>query len=154
MATTYTTQAAKINDLANTYAPLKPNELHGRVRVAFFQETCVGSEAIGDIIRLTKLPAGSRVVDFKFCCEDIGAATATLGIGDADDSDRLVSAIAVASAVAFGAASTILRTPTTETPDIGFGYVYDAETWITATVQTAALDAASNFWGAIFYVVD
>jgi hypothetical protein len=158
MATIQATQATKIaNASLGTYAPLLPGELGGRLRVAYFSHTTTASgngTVVGDIIQLTKLPARSRVVDFAFLCEDIGAATATLGIGDTGDSDRLVSAIAISAAVAHRAASTILRTGTTEEPDLGWGYLYTTETWISATIQTAAIDAVGQFWGYIVYFVD
>lgn len=156
MATLYSTQATIINNMAlgASPAPIDVTDLGGRVRSAFFSYTTVGTEAVSDVIRLTKLPKGARVIGFNACAEDIGAATCVLAIGDADDVDRLVTGLVVSAALAPNAASTILRTPTTEIVDIGFGYKYTAETWINATVTTAAIDAVGQLWGVIQYVVD
>lgn len=156
MATFHSTQAAIINNMAlgASPAPIDVTDLGGRVRAAFFSYTTLGNEVVGDVIRLTKLPKGARVVGFNAAAEDIGAATCVLSVGDADDVDRLVTGLVVSAALAPNAASTALRTPTTEVPDIGFGYKYTAETWISAVVTTAAIDAVGQLWGVILYVVD
>jgi len=82
----------------------------------------------------------------------MGAAGATLEIGDSGDTDRLVSAFDVGTA-ALAYSFRVLRTPTTETPDLGFGYTYTSETDILGTTAVDAL-GTNNFWGAILYVID
>lgn len=161
MASTNSTQYEKYlyqrdgdGSTATDYTPLDPTELAGRLRVAYFQHTCESEAfATSDTINLTVLPAGARVIDIIFCCEDISAGAATLTIGDSGDPDRLVASFDASGALAPRNSTVALRTPTTETPDIGFGYKYTAETVIYATVGGANLDT-DNLWGAIFYVVD
>ena len=150
MANSFSTQAEKINAPA-TYGVNKPSEERGRIRSNWFQHTCE-SEGIGENISLTKLPAGARVVGIKWASDDLSSGSATLAIGDSADTDRLVSSVAV-GAGAIGHSHLVLRTPTTETPDIGFGYTYSADTWIIATVATAALNTG-KLWGQIEYVCD
>jgi len=150
MATTYTTQANKINE-PQTYGFANPSEIGGSEKIAFFSKTCA-SEAISDVIRLTKLPAGARVLGIVWTSEDLSSGSATLDIGDSSDTDRFVIDVAVgAGAIATG--NLTLRTPTTETPDIGLGYKYSSDTWIQALVKTAALNTG-KFWGFVRYVVD
>lgn len=149
MATTKTTQFKYIDSTNTGY--LRPDELGGRVRSAFFQKTCE-SEQVGDTIKLTKLPANARITGILFASEELGSAGASLEIGDSGDTDRLVAAFDVGTAaVAYGLRT--LRTPTTESPDLGFGYRTTAEVEITATVSAAAL-STRKFWGEILYVID
>ena len=148
MADTNSTQYAKIASAVGTYAPLQPNESRGKVQCEFFQHTCE-SEGIADNISLCKVPANARVLAIMWASDDLSAGAATLDIGDADDTDRLVADAAVSSALAY--APLTLRTPTTEDPDIGFGYEYTAETVIIGTVVTAALNTG-KLWGAVLYV--
>ena len=146
-------QYAKLVDQVENDS-LRPDELHGRVRVAYFEHT-TSEEAVAATINLTKLPAGARVVGFLFSAvAAVGDTNATLEIGDSGDSDRLVSDIDVDGAVAINAASTLLRTPDAVPTTIGFGYRYTSATIITATVRAAALLDAKTFSGVIFYVVD
>jgi len=149
MATTKTNQFEVID--GTTVDKLDPIDLEGRIRVAFFSHTCE-SEASGSTIKLTKVPAGARVLAIAFASEDCGNAGATIEIGDSGDTDRLVSAFDIGTA-AVAYSFRAMRTPTTETPDIGFGYQYTSATEITATTAVDALNT-NNFWGAIFYVVD
>jgi len=150
MAITYSTQAEKIN-APQTYGVANASEQGGRIKSNFFQHTCE-SESTGSTIYLTKLPAGARVVNIRFACEDLGGTNgATLEFGDSSDTDRLVSAFDVSTA-AIAMGNRVLRTPTTETPDIGFGYKYAADTWILATTATQALNTG-KFWGTVDYIV-
>jgi hypothetical protein len=148
MADTNSTQYAKQVDAPNTYAPLQPNEYLGKVQASFFQHTCE-SEGIGDTISLCKVPPNARVLAILWASDDLSAGSATLDIGDSGDADRLVADAAISAALAY--APLTLRSPTTETPDVGFGYEYTAETVITGTVVTAALNTG-KLWGAVLYV--
>jgi len=158
MASTDSVEYAKIalSGLGD-HTPLKPSELGGRERTAFFSHASV-AEATADTINLTVLPAGARVVGMRFCCNDMSTAgAATLTIGDVGDPDRLVLAFDVGTAAIAerndGAVFLGLRTPSLITPDVGFGYTYAAETIITSTVAVAALTVGLMF-GTITYVVD
>lgn len=145
------TQAEKILNLATAGLQLNPNELHGRLRVGYFQHTCE-SETASSVIRLTRVPAGARIVGLIWASEDLSAGAATLDIGDSSDVDRLIAGLDVGTA-ALGYSLRALRSPSTETPDVGIGYAYSSETWIQATVNTASLNTG-KFWGFLLYVVD
>ena len=152
MATTYSTQYNNIRNRATAGIQNGTQEFAGKIRTAYFSKTAE-SEGTASTIFLTKLPSGARVVGIDWCSEDLSAGAATIEIGDASDTDRLVSAFDVGTA-AIAAGPRVLRTPDTETSQtIGFGYKYTAETDIIATTAVAALNTA-RFWGVIQYVVD
>lgn len=148
MADTNSTQYAKVASANTTYDPLQPNEYLGKVQCSFFQHTCE-SEGIGDTISLCEVPANARIIRITWASDDLSAGAATLDIGDSGDADRLIEDIDVSSAVA--ASVQTLRSPSTETPDVGFGYEYTSKTVITATVVAAALNTG-KLWGTVEYV--
>lgn len=148
-----TTEYAAIASLATgAHAPLKPSQLGGRLRAAYFNGTSVAADATS-VISLTKVPAGARIIALYFACQDLGAATSAIEFGDAGDPDRLVSAFDVGTAAVAYSART-LRTPGAAEPDLGFGYIYTTETVITATISVASQTAGGLYWGCILYVVD
>ena len=148
MADTNSTQYDKVANASTTYSPLAANESRGKIQCEFFQHTCE-SEGIGDTISLCEVPANARILAIYWASDDLSAGSATLDIGDSGDDDRLVADAAISSAIAYGALT--LRSPSTETPDVGFGYEYSAKTVITGTVVTAALNTG-KLWGAVVYV--
>lgn len=148
---TNSVEYAKIAALDADQALLTTQDLGGRLRVAFFSKTAA-SETSGSTINLTKLPGNSRVLAILWASDDLGAGSASIEIGDSGDTNRLVAAFDVASAaIAYGLLA--LRTPTTITPDIGFGYTYTDATVITATTSVGDLNTG-KFWGAVIYVKD
>lgn len=132
---------------AGTYGPLKPNQLGGRVRMAFFSlnTTNVAVEN-GDTINLVKIPAGARVIGGQVAFGAMGA-NATLTIGDAGDPDRLLAALDVSAAGTAALASKDV------VPGL-LGHEYSAETIITGTAGGANYAAAKVLHGYILYVVD
>lgn len=80
---------------AQGHAPLQPNELHGRVRIAYFQfqadrDIAAAAIAQNDSVRLCQLPAGARLIDgwYKFGAFG-GSVTLDLGLFAADGSGYL-----------------------------------------------------------------
>lgn len=155
MATLYSIQGQKILDASNgSFAPIDSADLGGRVRTAFFSYNQTGSEATSDIIRLTKLPAGARVLQIFIANEDQGT-TVTMDIGDTGDTDRLVTGFAGGTASVGLATLRRDDTKTDDTPTLGYGYRYTAETWIDATLTSVSGPTANaTFRGHILYSVD
>lgn len=155
MPTLYSLQAAKlVNTLAGTYQPVAPNEMDGPVRSAFFSYNQVNTEATNDTLHLCDVPAGARIIGVFIANEDLGT-TVTIDIGDADDTDRLVTGFAGGTAsVGF---ATLRRddTETDETPTLGYGYRYTAATRILATLTSVSSPTANaTIRGHILYVSD
>lgn len=126
----------------------KANELHGRVRVAYWSFTTpAGGVAINDTVRLARLPQGARVLGGHFTAEAMtsggGAATVSIGINGA--ADRYLEATSVDAAVAAAFGDSIAR---------NFGDERAAETDIVATATVEAWAAAKRFDGYVFYAVD
>jgi len=85
MVTFNSTQVADL--IAIPAVMQRPRDLHGRVRVGYFNYTVVNTENDGDIIRLVKLPKGCRVLDFFFYIEDAGVSS-VVGCGITGDTSR------------------------------------------------------------------
>lgn len=87
---------------AEGHAPLKTNELHGRVRMAYFQ-FLASRDAVGavvaqnDDVRLCQLPAGARLLGGQFKHGAFGATvTLDIGLRALDGSGYLDKALTVA----------------------------------------------------------
>lgn len=157
MATVNSIQAQAIADFASQiYGPLKPNQHYGRVRIAWFDyKSAASGPAVGDIIRLTKLPKGAKVIDYKIVTEAMssGAGTAGADIGDDGDADRYEAARS------FDAAATITPTSRIENtgdavPAIGLGHELTTERWFQLTVTGEAFAASKQLRGYVAFVVD
>jgi hypothetical protein len=127
---------------------LQTNDLAGRVRVAYFSKT-TASEAVSDVVQLTKLPSGARVLALFINSDALtsGAGTSGASFGDTGDPDRLATAVNLDAAVN---AFTALR----KGANLGTQHKYTAETIISATVTGEAWANAADFQGYILYVVD
>lgn len=126
----------------------KPNSLHGRVRVAYWSfMTPAGGVAIGDTVKLVRLPKGARVLSGRFTAEAMssGAGAATLSIGVSGAATRYLEATSVNAATAGGFADTIAR---------NFGDERTGETDVIATASVEAWAAAKRLDGWIAYAVD
>lgn len=151
MATLYSIQAGKIANAANTYAPIGPDELDGAVRQAYFSYNFTGAEVANDIIRLTKLPPGARIIAIFMANEDCGT-TVTADIGDTGDTDRLVTAYALGTAAVDWMVMRRDDTTTTENPVLGVGYKTSAETFIDITLTAVTTPTANaTIRGFILY---
>lgn len=142
MATRNSTQAATFTSVA--FDPLKPNELGGRLRIAFFDFTTPASGgADGDIYVLTRLPKGARVIGLVTVNEALGASVvAKVGIVGADT--KYGSAIDMAAA----GADPFVQTVAT------YGLETTAEEDVIMTLTGAVPTASRIVKGHFTYVVD
>lgn len=148
MATVYTTQGAIVN------APTASNRLDASIsgnciQYAEAQYIVTAALAANDIIRITKLPAGARIIPHlsKIDSDGVGATTATLTVGDTDttaagvdatDADRYGAAIDVNAA---GADSFDSGTRGVASNN---SYALQSYSWITATVATLTGTATAS----------
>ena len=126
----------------------KANELHGRLRVAYWSFTTpTGGVAINDTIKLVRLPKGARIVHGHYVNEAMttGAGAATVEIGVSGTAAKYLEATSVDAAGSGDFADTIAR---------NFGDELTAETDIVATATVEAWATAKKFNGVIYYVVD
>ena len=97
------------------HAPLKPNELGGRVRIAHFEfkanrDGISAVVAQNDTVRLCSIPAGARLIGGKFKAEAFGAST-TLDFGLRDPKGSGYIDLAGTVADDPDAIATLLTTP-------------------------------------------
>ena len=151
----YGTELTQIQPPA--YAPLKPNQVGGRVRVAAFTKV-FASEAAGTDIALCKLPKGARILGGEVCVSaSTGSATLSFGLMAEDGSGTIDAANsvsdAVASAFAAAAITTTALTPIFATQAL-LRY-YETEKPLLLTVTTAAASMTTQtLKGLVFYAVD
>jgi len=153
MATFYSVEATKFTT-PSVEGFVRGTDLGGKLRVSFFTYNFAGTEATNDTIVLTKVPQGARILGVYVANEDCGT-TVTVDIGDSDDTDRLVDDAAWGTAAA--AFATLRRddTETDETPTLGFGYRYSAETNILATLASVSTPTANaTVRGYVMYAVE
>lgn len=149
MANRNSTQYDKIVNAPTTYAPLAPNELGGRVRAAFFSlNTTTVTVNNGDVVRLTRLPKGARVIGGNIAFGAMGVgATGEIGISGKTE-------LFLASGTSVAAAGTA-HLAAADTDDISqLGYETAAEVDVILTAGGANYAAAKNIRGVLFYVVD
>jgi len=87
-ATTINTYSVELNQgppgSPSTYAPLRPNQLGGRVRRMIFTYTAA-SDASGNTIALAKIPKGARIFAIQFAVgTSLGSATLAFGLAGAN----------------------------------------------------------------------
>lgn len=143
MATYSSTQYANVT--ATPVTLVKPNELGGRQRVAYFAVTTSAYASSGDVINLTTLPKGARIVGGRIVWA-ANAASTTLSVGTTASATRYLGATAVgASAGGADLANTVA---------LNLGDELTATTVITATPGGATWTAATSILGYIEYVID
>lgn len=143
MATYSSSQHANYTAVPATL--VKPNELGGRSRIAYFAVTTSAYASTGDVINLTTLPKGARIVGGRIVHE-ANAASTTLSVGTTDSATRYLGATAVgASAGGTDVANTVA---------LNFGDELTAITVITATPGGATWTAGTSILGFIEYVID
>jgi hypothetical protein len=134
---------------------VQPNELGGRLRVAHFayKTPAAGAPAVGEIVQLTRLPKGARVLAIFVQNEALSSAAGTAGadVGDAGDADRFVAAYDMDAA---HSVFLTLRTDTVTPPVLGYGYETTAELTLTMTVTGEAFAVSKYIRGHVEYCVD
>ncbi len=157
MATKYGVNATK-RDNQTIKQLIGPGEVAGRLRIAYDEYTLTATLAQNDIIKLMKLPAGSRIVNVWVAFDSLDASGGTLDLGweansvDAADADGFFDALAVTSA---GAQDMQGDKPTRPGIFKQFSPL-GGETQISATVtHSGGLDATSgSLKVAVAYVTD
>lgn len=86
----------------------------------------------GDIIQMTKVPAGARVVDIHLQTNALSSANTTLAVGDGIDDDRYISAVGTTLGQSFTNKLSAL------------GYEYSADDTVDILVRTVASAQTSN----------
>jgi hypothetical protein len=127
---------------------LKPNEMGGRVRVAYWEYVVpTGNIAVNDTIDLVTLPKGARILGGKSFNEAMTTAGGTAGysIGIVGTVAKYGLTIDVDAAGSDDFANTIA---------LNFGELLTVQTTIIAKVTGEAWVAAAKFYGYILYAVD
>lgn len=143
MATYSSSQYA--NYSATPASLVKPNELGGRKRLAYFSVTTSAYASSGDTINLTTLPKGARVVGGRLAWA-ANAASTTISVGYSGAATRYLGSTAVgASAGAADLANTVA---------LNLGDELSAATVIVATPGGASWTAGTSILGYVEYVID
>jgi len=124
----------------------KSNISGGRVRRQGFTFTVpTGGVAIADTIQFCKVPSGARFMGGELQHDDVGAATATLAIGDGTTAAKYAAAEVVdaAGGITFG-----------KTLALGFMDELSGELTLTGTVAVAALTAGKVIKGYVEFMAD
>ena len=141
----YTTEMTKLVVIKGF---LNPNEVGGKVKVATFGFTNGSSTlAATSVICLTRLPKGAKVLDLRVDTDN-ATATSTLAVGYTPTSalvDTNAAAFAAATAASSGATTIGLKANAT-------GTELTEESYLIATVGTAAFGASKKITGYVFYV--
>ncbi len=139
---TDSTQMATINDVG--FGQLQPDELNGRLRVAFFNVVMLASGgADGDSYNLTKIPKGARILRIETVNEALGASVvAKIGITG--------SLSKYGAAIDYAAAGADLFCQTVAT----YGLRTTTEETLIMTLTGAAPTASAVLKGHVTYVVD
>jgi len=103
----------------------------------------IGSESATSTIQLATLPAGAVVQNVTVSWANVGAATATLDIGDSNDADRYVTALDIATA---GNATGINVAGTQYAIGTNTG-----DTAIIGTINVADIDAVGDIKLTVYY---
>jgi hypothetical protein len=157
-----TDQATKVVNSGSAYAPLKPNELSGRVRIAYFYYKPTVAIAADKVVRLTRLPAGARIIGGEVKSNAF-VATSTLNVGliGADGNGFIDKAGTVADSSSNNMFAALLAVATAGTYDFGktialnYGYTTDKEVDLIGEFKTAGMDGSADILqGHVLYVVD
>lgn len=105
--------------------------------------TTTSGDSATSTYHLATLPAGAVVHGVIASWADVGAATATMHIGDSDDADRYAASLDIATA---GSSSTILVTG--QQYEIGTN---TGDTEILVTINVADIDAAGLIKLSVLY---
>jgi len=144
--------------LAPLYGPLKPNQQHGRVRLAVFTKT-FAAEAAGEDVALCVLPKGARILggEFIFSATLGGTATISFGLMDKAGSGFIDTLLSVSDNVALLFAATALTATAKQvlaaTVALSYQYETEKELYVTCTTAAAAM-GTQVLTGHILYAVD
>jgi hypothetical protein len=127
------------------YDLLRPDEAHGRVRMAFWEFTTLAAGgADGDSFAACEIPKGARILGGKCCNEALGAGVVA-GIGITGSAAKYGTGIDMAAAGEDLFANTIA---------LNYGVRTTAKERILVVLTGAAPAASKKIYGHILYVVD
>lgn len=136
---------------------LKPAELMGRVRVAYFTYTtpATGAPAIGDIVNMTKLPANSRALYLGLVWGALSTGVAIAGAdwGVADDAAGTNISADFQTALNMDAAGSLNITPLV-LDKIPNSTLYANIKYVVARVTGEAWATSTKVQGFVMYVLD
>tara|TARA_R100000234_G_C5001895_1_gene180699 strand:+ start:2907 stop:3371 length:465 start_codon:yes stop_codon:yes gene_type:complete len=154
MATVYSVQKTKWDQ--NTPKEfIKPNELSGRVRIAYASYEA-SSLSAGDVIEMFNLPNGARILSGELVHDALGSST-TLSVGHAAYTNSAGTAVAldVDEYKAAAASTSITTVDIAATSALGKNSVVDAnEDGIPITVVLAGAAGTGTIELTMYYVVD
>jgi hypothetical protein len=161
MATTIDNYSTELGQTApgspQLYAPVKPNQHRGKVRMSSFTRV-YATEAAGDDTALCIIPKGARILGGKAAVSaTTGSATLSYGLMAKNGSGYLDAALSVADNVAYlkAAAAQTTTTPVDLAATVALGMLYETEKELYVTVTTAAAAmAGQTLSGYIMYVVE
>lgn len=140
------------------YAPLKPNQQGGRVRMSVFSKT-FASEAAGLDLGLVVIPKGARILngEFQFSATLGGTTTVSFGLMGKDKSGFIDAALSVSDDVAALFVATALASTAKQvlaaTQALKYGYETEKELYLTLTTAAGSMGTQVLF-GHLVYVVD
>jgi len=136
-----------------------PDATDGRLSVAwgFWTFDDDGGGAIGDVIQMVVIPKNARIIDIKVEWPNTFAGACTFDVGDGDDDDRFLAAIANGT----NAGRISLYGGWANGAEIdeainanGLGYTYTAEDTIDITCEGAAAATGDLFALCVIYSVE
>lgn len=153
MATTYSVQKTKWDQDSPT-TRIKPNEQHGRIRVAYALAEAA-SLAVGPI-EMFNLPNGARILSGELVHDALGGSTtASVGHAAYKNADGTVVALDVDEYKAAAASTGIVTVDIAATSALGRNSVVDADAdGIPITVVIAGAAATGTIELTMHYVVD
>ena len=154
MGTVYSVQKTKWdqNDPADM---IKPNEIGGRIRVAYALYEA-SSLAADEVIEMFNLPNGARILKGELVHDAMGSST-TLSVGHAayNNADGTVVALDVDEFKAAAASTSITTVNIAATSALGKNSVVDADaTGMPVTVVLAGAAGTGTVELTMYYVID
>lgn len=154
MATVYSIQKTKW-DQTTPALKIKPNENHGRVRMAY-GEYEAAAIASGTVIEMFNIPNGARILSGELTYDALDTSS-TLSVGHAAYVDSAGDAVAldVDEFKAAAASTTAESVPVADTIALGKNTVVDAnQDGIPVTVVTGGATLTGTIQLRMFFVVD
>jgi hypothetical protein len=136
-----------------------PGSIGGRIRSLYFEVAGAAVIATSDFVKLCKIPAGARIVDWKIFVPDVGSTgTAKIGYAASAKLDSAGVAIEAADDDAFSAAVAYTTTGGAITvplvADVGLFKKFNAEVDVQMVFTVATDVGAVTIKGHFEYVID
>jgi hypothetical protein len=156
MATTITNYSVELAQnspvTVNTYAPLRPTEFMGRIRISSFTYT-FASDASGVSNALCVIPSGARILDvvIKLSATMGGTCTLAFGLAGRDASGYIDDGgSTIVSGGTQTGADTGIGSSGTEEGAVGTSTIADSTTYVGAAIAQTATTRQSVLQGSAF----